>query len=111
MPSADIHNRARIRALAADPIRVSLTRQALSDLLAWNLTKAQLCDAITTWIDAGNPLKQVVLHSYPGLKGRTAYELKPRLRDRLFYIKVTLFTPVDSASSLLIISAHPDHPR
>jgi hypothetical protein len=111
MREADRESREQIRALASDPVRVTLARQSLSDLLAWKLTKLQLCDAIVAWIDAGRPVKQVVLHSYGGLRGRTAFELKPRLLDRLFYVKVTIFTMPHNPDSLLVISAHPDHPR
>ena len=55
MPSADADSLARIRDLASNPTRVALSRQALSDLLAWNLTKTHLCEVITSWIDASKP--------------------------------------------------------
>jgi hypothetical protein len=109
MPSADEATTKRLRTLATDPDRVLLSRQAASDLMAWNLTKEDVCDAIVDWIDAGERVKAVVLHSFRGRQGELAFEMKPRLCNRLFYIKVTIFTPPEKEEAMLVISAHPDH--
>lgn len=109
MANADQPTTLRIRALASDAAKVMLSRQALSDLMAWGLKKEDVCDAIVEWIDAGERVKQVELHTYPGLQGQPAFELKPRLCNRLFYIKVAFFTPPGSTEAMLVVSSHPDH--
>ena len=98
-----------IRRLAVAPTKVLLSATAFSDLAARQLTKADVCDSIVHWIDAGGRVKPTVLHSFPGLQGAWAYEMKPRLRGRLYYLKVALVKLQESTEHLLLISAHPDH--
>lgn len=98
-----------IRRLAADPSRVRLTKTTQFDLMAHQLTKADICDEIIDWVDRGKPVKEVTLHSFPNLVGQPAYEIKPRIRKTLFYIKVTLVRRGQPDEYLLVISAHPDH--
>ncbi len=100
---------AEIRRLAADPRRVRVTKTVQFDLMAHRLTKADVCDEIIAWIDRGEPVKEVVLHSFPSLVGQTAYEIKPRMRNTLFYIKVTLVELGKPGEYMLVVSAHPDH--
>ncbi len=106
---ADAGTLADIRRLAADPSRVRLTTTVQFDLMAHRLTKADMCDEIIDWIDRDEPVKEVVLHSFPNLVGQRAYEIKPRMKKTLFYIKVTLVELGQPDEYLLIISAHPDH--
>ena len=89
--------------------RVRLTKTAQFDLMAHRLTKADVCDEIIDWIDNGEPVKEVVLHSFPNLVGQPAYEIKPRMKNTLFYIKVTLVELGQPGEYMLVISAHPDH--
>ncbi len=50
--------------------RVRLTKTVQFDLMAHRLTKADVCDEIIAWIDRGEPVKEVVLHSFPNLVGQ-----------------------------------------
>jgi len=106
---ADAWTLGEIRRLAADQSRVRLTTTVQFDLMAHRLTKADVCDEIIAWIDRGEPVKEVVLHSFPGLVGQSAYEIKPRMRNTLFYIKVTLVELGKPGEYMLVVSAHPDH--
>lgn len=106
---ADARTLGEIRRLAADPIRVRVTKTVQFDLMASRLTKAEVCDEIIAWIDRGEPVKEVMLHSFPGLVGQSAYEIKPRMRNTFFYIKVTLVELGKSGETMLVISVHPDH--
>jgi hypothetical protein len=112
---ADAKTVQEIRRLAADESRVRVTRQALSDLMAHGLKKADVCDEIVAWIDRNEPVKQVTIHTIPSLLGQPAYEVKPRMRSNLFnaevifYIKVTLVELGQPDEYMLVISTHPDH--
>ncbi|NLS95414.1 MAG: hypothetical protein GXX96_25005 [Planctomycetaceae bacterium] len=106
---ADAWTLGEIRRLAADQSRVRLTTTVQFDLMAHRLTKADVCDEIIAWIDRGEPVKEVVLHSFPGLVGQSEYEIKPRMRNTLFYIKVTLVELGKPGEYMLVVSAHPDH--
>ena len=98
-----------IRRLAADESRVRLTSTAQCDLMARRLTKADVCDEIIDWIDRGEPVKEVRIHSIPSLVGQSAYEIKPHMKRTLFYVKVALVELGKPGEHLLVISAHPDH--
>lgn len=98
-----------IRRLATDESRVRITQTALYDLMAHRLTKADVCDEIIAWIDRGDPVKEVVLKNFPKLVGQPAYEIKPRMKKTLFYIKVALVELGQPGEYMLVISAHPDH--
>lgn len=99
----------QIRRLAVTPEKVMLSSVAFSDLTARQVTKADVCHSIVDWIDAGGRVKPTILHSFSGLQGTSAYEMKPRLRGRLYYLKVALVKLQESTEHLLLISAHPDH--
>ena len=107
--SADSRTIQEIRRLASDPSKVFTRSQANSDLLAWHLTKEDVCDKIVEWIDAGERVKPTTLHSYPDLEGEPAYEMKPRIKDILFYLKVALVELGKPDEYMLLISTHPDH--
>jgi hypothetical protein len=106
---ADAKTVGEIRRLAADAGKVRLTKTAQYDLMAHRLTKAEVCDEILGWIDSGEPVKEVVLHNFPNLIGQPAYEIKPRMKNMLFYIKVTLLELGQPDEYMLVISTHPDH--
>lgn len=95
-----------IRRLASDPKLVRTTTTVQFDLLGYHLTKADICDEIVAWIDAGQRVKATTLHTVPGLIGRRAFELKPRIDDRLFYIKVTFQKSQQTGQLLLVLSSH-----
>ena len=107
--SADPDVVAEIRRLASDPQRVMITRMAQFDLVARHLTKDEICRVIIDWIDSGERIKPTTLHSFPGLQGQQAFELKPRIQGIVFYIKVALVEWRQPGEYLLLISAHPDH--
>ena len=98
---------AEIRRLALDPSKVRLTRTADYDLLGRHLKKDDVCQAIVKWIDAGERVKPVTLRGADS--GATAYEMKPRIGEFLFYVKVTLRELGQSNETMLVISAHLDH--
>jgi hypothetical protein len=105
---ADARTLGEISRLAADARRVQLSKTAQYHLMAHRLTKADVCDEIIDWIDKNKPVKEVVLHSFPNLVGQSAYEIKPRMKNILFYIKVTLVQLGQADEYMLIISTHPD---
>lgn len=107
--SADPKIVAEIRRLASDPSLVRPSPQAKWDMVAQHLTTDDVCDKIIEWIDAGERLKLTTIHSLPGLKGQPAYEMKPRINNILFYIKVALIELGPPGEHLLLISVHPDH--
>lgn len=107
--SADAQTISEIRQLAADLQRVRVTKTVEYDLLAHGLTKADICDAIVKWIDASERVKSTILHSFAGKVGQPAYEMKPRIKGKLFYLKVTLVELGEPNEYMLLISAHPDH--
>jgi hypothetical protein len=106
---ADAKTMGEIRRLAADAGQVRLSKTTQYDLMAHRLTKADICDEIINWIDNGNPVKEVVLHSLQNLVGHPAYEIKPRMKGNLFYVKVTLVKLGQPDEYMLVVSAHPDH--
>ncbi len=106
--SADPGVVAEIRRLASDPQRVMITRTAQFDLVARHLTKDEICQVIIEWIDSGERIKPTTIHSFSGLQGQQAFELKPRIQGIVFYIKVALVEWQQPGEYLLLISAHPD---
>lgn len=105
--SADPNDLADIRRLASDLPKVRVTTTAQYDLLAHHITKADVCDEIAAWIDRGERVKKVTLRGRHA--GQTAFEMKPRINNSFFYVKVTLCDRGAPTEYLLIISAHPDH--
>ena len=105
--SADANERADIRRLTSDASKVRLTRTAEYDLLAHHLTKDDICDEVIAWIDSGARIKKVILRGQHA--GQAAFEMKPRINNMLFYIKVAVCDRGDPAEYLLIVSAQPDH--
>ena len=105
--SADANERAAIRRFAADSSSVRVTRTTQYDLLAHGLTKNEICGAIVAWIDAGERIKKVVLRGQHA--GLPAFEMKPRISNTLYYLKVTLGGVGVPDEYMLLISAHPDH--
>jgi hypothetical protein len=107
--SADSGDVQEIRRLASDMSKVRVASAVELSLLAHHLTKADICDAIVDLIDAGERVKPTTLHSFAGLQGQPAFEMKPRLNNTLFYIKVTLIHLHQTDERMLLISAHPDY--
>jgi len=107
--SADPKIVQEIRRLALDPTRVQTIKQATLDMLGQHLTVDDVCDTIIEWIDAGERVKPTTIHSFPGLQGQMAYEMKPRMNGVLFYIKVALVELGNSDERMLLMSVHPDH--
>jgi hypothetical protein len=108
--SADPQIVQEIRRLASDPARVHVfLRAAQWDMMAQGLTIADVCDKIIEYIDAGERVKPTALRDIPELAGTPAYEMKPRIHDILFYIKVTLLEIGGPGERMLLISVHPDH--
>ena len=106
---ADAKIVSEIRRLAQDPGRVQFSPTARHDMQAHKLVPVDVCAEIIRWIDCGNPVKEVVIHSIPHLIGQPAYEIKPRIKNILFYIKLTLVKLGKPDEYMLVISTHPDH--
>lgn len=104
---ADASERKLIRRFAADPSVVRVTRTAQYDLLGYHLTKTEVCQEIVTWIDAGERVKKVTMRGPHA--GSPAYEMKPRINNAIFYVKVILCDVGEDDEYLLLVSAHPDH--
>lgn len=98
-----------IRRHATDRTCVHTTHQATLGMLAQQLTIDDVCDKIIEWIDAGERVKPTTIHTFPGLQGRPAYEMKPRINNILFYIKVALVELGNPNERMLLISVHPDN--
>ena len=109
MSEATEEERLQIRRLAFRLECVSLAKQVVSDLLSYGLTKADVCDEIVAWIDAGERVKTTVLHSFSGPVGQRAFELKPRIDDRIYYVKVTIQVSAETEELLLVLSTHLNH--
>ena len=105
--SADASERNRIRHFAADPSLVRVTRTTQYDLLGHNVSKEEICDEIVAWIDESQKVKKVMLRGEHA--GSSAFEMKPRINDQLFYLKVMLCDVGGEDDVMLLISAHPDH--
>jgi hypothetical protein len=105
--SPDKDELAEIHRLASDPTKVELTTTAKYDLMGAGLTKDDLCEEIVAWIDRGERVKKVTLKGRHA--GRAAYEMKPRINNALFYLKLTLCELGERDEYLLVVSAHPDH--
>jgi hypothetical protein len=105
--TADENERDTIRRMASEPTMVRLTKTVQYDLLAHELTKDEICHEVVSWIDKGERVKKVTLRGEHS--GQSAFEMKPRINNVLFYLKVTLCELGDPDEEyLLIISVHPD---
>ena len=98
-----------IRVLALAPDNVWVSHQAQSDLMAHGLTVGDVCAAIVGWIDAGFRVKPTTIKNIPARIGQAAYEMKPRLNDMVFYVKVVVEDADTESPRLSLLSAHPDH--
>ncbi|MCR4411865.1 MAG: hypothetical protein NUV77_05495 [Thermoguttaceae bacterium] len=104
---ADASECAEIRRLACDPMKVRVTKTVEYDLLAHHLTKRDVCDEIVAWIESGHRVKKVTLRGQHA--GQAAFEMKPRINNTLFYLKLTLCELGQPGEYVLLISVHPDH--
>jgi hypothetical protein len=104
---ADEDDRRLIRRFAANPGLVRVTKTTQYDLLAHDLTKEEICQEIVTWVDGGNKVKKVLLRGDHA--GSPAFEMKPRINNAIYYLKVTLCDVNEDDEYMLLISAHPDH--
>ncbi len=104
---ADANEREAICRFALNSALVKITKTVQYDLLAAELAKDEVCQKIVVWIENGERLKKVTLRGEHG--GQAPFEMKPRLKDVLFYLKVTVCESGEPDEYMLIVSAHPDH--
>lgn len=95
-----------IRRIAATPEFVEVYETAVYDFMGVGFTKEDLCEAICEWVDDGREVRETTIKNIRALKGQPAYELKPRLAGRVYYVKLSLEKRGDDW--LLILSAHLD---
>lgn len=107
--NADSQTSALIRQLAADEGFAFISNQAQSDLMAHKLRQGDVADAIVDWIDAGERVKETVLHSFSGRQGDPGYEMKPKINGVVWYLKVAIDDRGGRNQGLALLSAHPDH--
>jgi hypothetical protein len=111
MPKAQASERERqlLRALAADPAKASATKRATYDLMAHDLTVADVCDALWHWLVDGRPVTRTTMHGQDS--GEPAYEIWPELAGRRFYCKFLIRGEPILKQLMLVVSAHPDDPH
>jgi len=88
------------------PERVQVTQRAKYDMLARGVTTADVCDALTQWLDLGGSLRTIVTDKAPEHVGERAYVGYPQLGGREYYVKVTVRAIGTQNERLLLISAH-----
>lgn len=98
-----------IRRLAEHPERVQAAQRAFYDLMAHQLTVADVCVAICDWIDGGQVVEKIITQHVPDHVGTPAYVLKPVLVGKTFYVKVTIRDRGEFREKMLVISAHPSN--
>lgn len=103
---ADAETVKAIRELAARDEKVRLTGRAYWDALGEGLTKADIRDAICSWIDAEKPVEAGVTTEVEEHIGELHYVMRPLIIDSEFYVKVKIERPDEWNEGLLIISAH-----
>ena len=107
--SADAQTIAAIRRLSLNLDAIWVSPQVVSDLMAHNLTLDDICDAMIDWIDKGERVKPTVIKNIPSRIGQPAYEMKPRIAESIWYIKVVIDNPGTAEEQLCMLSAHVDH--
>lgn len=109
MPDADVETRALIRKLASDPSVVFVDEHAKGNMMAWDITKLDVIDAVCDAIDDGGRLKETVVKTHPpGMVGEPAYGIKSSINKMRFYVRLAVFAPAQGQQDILIISVHPD---
>lgn len=105
---ADEDTRALIRQLAEQPERVQVDAHATGNMLARRLSLDDVLDAICAYIDDGGRIKATVIKTHPkALVGQPAYEAKPDIEGRRFYVRLALRKPAQG-DELLVLSVHLD---
>ncbi len=107
--SADPQTVQLIRRLALKPDAVWPAPQVVSDLMAYNLTMDDICDALVDWIDKNERIKPTVIKNIPSRVGQPAFEMKPRISSSIWYIKVVIDDVGTADEKMAMLSAHVDH--
>ena len=101
--------REKVRQLAADPDCARVDEHARGNMLSWALRVEGVCEAICEALDAGERLKMTTVKKHPEfLGGQPAYEIKPTIDERRFYVRMAVYQPVENQDALLLISVHLD---
>ena len=104
---ADAQSVQKLYDLAARPKDVATTSTAYWDMMGGGLTKADVCDALRDWIDAGKDIRQTQMRGQDA--GQPGYNIKPTLSGKLLYCKFVIRNRDGADELLIIVSAHPDH--
>jgi hypothetical protein len=107
--NADAQSIAMIRRLALKPDAIWVAPTVVYDLMGYNLTIDYICDAMIEWLDEGERVKPTVIKNIPGRIGQPAFEMKPRIDGRIWYIKVAIDDPGGVDERMAMLSAHVDH--
>ena len=109
MPDADADVRALVRELASGPATAVPDEHAKGNMMSWRITTSDVLDAVCEAIDQGARLKQTTVKTHPpGLVGQPAYEIKPLIDGRRFYVRLAVFEPSVGRKALLLLSVHLD---
>jgi len=107
MAEADTATRDLILKLASDPASVRVDKHARGEMLSWKLRMDDICGAVCGCITGGERVKATTIKTHPkDMVGQLAYELRPRITNHRFYVRLTIYQ--SDKETLLLISVHPD---
>jgi len=101
--------RKEILQLSQNPENVRTTKTAIYDMMGLHLTKYDVCEAISDWINKGEEVQIIITKHANGHIGEPQYAMKPEINKIKCYIKVSIKKNTTSENNLLIISAHEPH--
>lgn len=78
-------------------------------MMAYDLTRADVCDALWGWIHEGPAVTRTIMHGQDARQ--FAYEIWPELAGQRFYCKFMILGEPSLSPKLLIVSVHPDRPE
>lgn len=105
--TADVESVQKLYELAAQPKDATATTTAMYDMMGYELTKADVCDALRDWIDSKKGVVETQMRGQD--TGQLGYVIKPTINGKLFYCKFVIRNQAGVDELLVIISAHPDH--
>jgi len=96
---------ALIRSLAGNAAVVRPTKRASKDMVRLGLTKADVCEAVCTYINCGSPVMETITDTAHGHLGEPAYEVYPTIHAEDRFVKVAI-DQYPSGPVLILVSVH-----